>query len=300
MRAIVVGMGVQGSKRKKFLGKNFKFSVDVEKKSNYKNIKDVPTSFYDSVYACVPDNKKLKIIKYLLKIKKNVLVEKPLIGKNSQIRAIEKLARKKKIFIYTAYNHRFEPSLIKAKELIFKKIIGKIYSVKLFYGNGTSMLVKKSKWRDKKKGIITDLGSHLLDICLFLFNSPIKNINLIQSNRFENKSPDHALLNLKIKNIIVNMEMSYTSWKNSFYLDIVGSKGSLHINSLCKWSKSKLIIRKRKFPSGKPKEKIINYKKGDPTWKLENKYFIDKVKSKSKTSLKKDILINTSLNKLNK
>ena len=44
------------------------------------------------------------------------------------------------------------------------------------------------------------------------------------------------------------------------------SKGSLHINSLCKWSKSKLIIRKRKLPSGKPKEKIINYKKGDPTW----------------------------------
>ena len=87
-------------------------------------------------------------------------------------------------------------------------------------------------------------------------------------------------------------------WKNSFYLDIVGSKGSLHINSLCKWSKSKLIIRKRKLPSGKPKEKIINYKKGDPTWKLENKYFINKVKSKSKTSLKKDILINTSLNKL--
>ena len=253
---------------------------------------------FDNVYACVPDDKKLKIIKYSLNIKKNVLVEKPLIGKNSQIREIEKLARKKKVFVYTAYNHRFKPSLIKVKDFILKKTIGRIYSVKLFYGNGTSMLVKKSKWRDKNKGIITDLGSHLLDICLFLFNSPLKNIKLIQSNRFENKSPDHALLTLKIKNIIVNMEMSYTSWKNSFYLDVVGSKGSLHINSLCKWSKSKLIVRKRKFPSGKPKEKIINYKKGDPTWRLENKYFINKVKSKSKTSLKKDILINTSLNKL--
>ena len=59
MKAIIVGMGVQGSK-KKFLGKNFKFSVDVEKKSNYKNIKDVPISFYDSVYACVPTTKNLK------------------------------------------------------------------------------------------------------------------------------------------------------------------------------------------------------------------------------------------------
>ena len=66
------------------------------------------------------DDKKLKIIRYSLNIKKNILVEKPLIGKNSEIRALERLARKK-VFIYTAYNHRFEPSLIKAKEIIFKK-----------------------------------------------------------------------------------------------------------------------------------------------------------------------------------
>ena len=94
------------------------------------------------------------------------------------------------------------------------------------------------------------------------------------------------------------MEMSYTMWKNPFYLDAIGSKGSLHINSLCKWSNSKITIRKRKLPSGKPKEKTIIFKKGDPTWKIENKFFINKVKMKMKTNLKKDILINSSLNKL--
>ena len=287
MKAIVVGMGVQGSKRKKFLGKSFKFSVDPEKKSNFKKIKDVPINLYDSIFVCIPDDQKLKVIKYALQKKKNILVEKPLIGKNNQIKEMEKLARKKKVFIYTAYNHRFEPSLIKAKEIISKKVIGKIYSARLFYGNGTSLLVKKSKWRDKKKGIINDLGSHLLDICLFIFDSPIKKLKLIQSNKFENKSPDHALVNLKVKNIIINIEMSYTMWKNSFHLDLIGSKGSLHIDSLCKWSNSKLSIRKRKFPSGKPNEKIIIFKKGDPTWKIENKFFINKVKTKSKTNLKK-------------
>ena len=39
MKAIIVGMGVQGSKRKKFLGKNFKFSVDVEKNQIIKILK---------------------------------------------------------------------------------------------------------------------------------------------------------------------------------------------------------------------------------------------------------------------
>ena len=37
----------------------------------------------------------------------------------------------------------------------------------MFYGNGTSLLVKKSKWRDKDKGVLTDIGSHLIDICFF-------------------------------------------------------------------------------------------------------------------------------------
>ena len=298
MKAIVVGMGVQGLKRKKFLGKDFKFSVDIKKKSDFKNIKKIPVKLYDSVFVCAPDNQKLKLIKYALEKEKNVLVEKPLIGNNNKIKKLEQLANKNKLFTYTAYNHRFEPAILKAREIILKKKIGKIYYARMFYGNGTSLLVKKSKWRDKKKGIITDLGSHLLDLSLFLFKGKLEKLKLIQANKFENKSPDHALFSLKIKNIIVNLEMNYTMWKNSFYLDLIGSKGSLHIDSLCKWSNSKLTLRKRKLPSGKPIEKTIIYKKGDPTWKKENSFFKNQIKSKSKTNLEKDILINKSLNKL--
>ena len=102
---------------------------------------------------------------------KNILVEKPLISKTHKLKKIEKNAKKNNVFIYTAYNHRFEPSLVELKKIISKKIIGNIYYARLFYGNGTSLLVKKSKWRDKNKGIITDLGSHLLDICyIFLIH----------------------------------------------------------------------------------------------------------------------------------
>ena len=86
MKAIVVGMGVQGLKRKKFLGKDFKFSVDIKKKSDFKNIKKIPVKLYDSVFVCAPDYQKLKLIKYALEKEKNVLVEKPLIGNNNKIK----------------------------------------------------------------------------------------------------------------------------------------------------------------------------------------------------------------------
>ena len=111
-----------------------------------------------------------------------------MIGETSKIKKIEQLANKNKLFIYTAYNHRFEPAIIKAKEIILKKKVGRIYYARMFYGNGTSLLVRKSKWRDKKKGIITDLGSHLLDISLFLFNGKLRKLKLIQVNKFEKSS----------------------------------------------------------------------------------------------------------------
>ena len=38
-----------------------------------------------------------------------------------------------------------------------------------FYGNGTAINVKNSTWRDVGQGVISDLGSHLIDLSDFLF-----------------------------------------------------------------------------------------------------------------------------------
>ncbi len=298
MKTIVIGMGVQGNKRKKFLGKNFVASVDKYKKAKYRNIKEVPLSIYDSAYICTPDDQKKSLIRYLIDNKKNILVEKPFIGLEKNLKMINKIIKKNKSFFYTAYNHRFEPSLIKLQKIIKNKQLGKIYYFKIFYGNGTSYLVKKSLWRDQKQGIISDLGSHLIDMCLYLFNKPIDKIKILSSNKFENKSPDYALISLKIGKILVVLEMTYTMWKNSFFLDVIGSKGSAHIHSLCKWSKSSLSLRKRKFPSGLPKEKKFFFKKGDPTWKLENDFVKKNLKNKKFFNIDKDIKINKLLQKI--
>ena len=77
-----------------------------------------------------------------------------------------------------------------------------------FYGNGTSYVVKKNAWRDKKLGVITDLGSHLLNLCIFWFGTKIKKFKLISVERFENKSPDHAVILLEI-NISIVKEMVF-------------------------------------------------------------------------------------------
>lgn len=300
MKAIVVGLGVQGIKRKKFLGKDFIYSVDKYNKADFNNIIQVPLETYDSVFLCVPDNEKIKIINYCIEHKKHILVEKPLLSRSNKIlNSLEKNAKKNKTILYTAYNHRFEPNIIELKKLIQKKKLGKIYRCKIFYGNGTSYLVKKSKWRDKGLGVISDIGSHLFDLCIFWFGKKIKNVKIVEINKFENKSPDHAIICFEINGTIIELEMTLCMWKNTFKCDLLASKGSAHLTSLCKWDKNEIIYRKRKFPSGKPIEKKISFNQSDPTWKLENLYFKNLIKKGSKTNLEKDIILNKVFNKIN-
>ena len=301
MKAIIIGMGVQGVKRKNFLGKDFVCSVDKYKKADFKSIYKVPLEKFDTAFICVPDKEKLKIVNYCIDNKKNILIEKPFLVKNNKILIdIASRAKQKKIACYTAYNHRFEPIIIKMKNLIESRKLGKIYRCKMYYGNGTSLLVKKSKWRDKGMGVITDIGSHLIDICIYLFGKKIKFLNLVEVNKFENRAPDHAIIKLEINKIKIELEMTLCMWKNSFYCDVIGSKGSGHLNSLCKWSKNTFSHRKRKFPSGKPIEKIYSIKKKDPTWEAENKFFKSLIKRKHYISLEKDLILNESFKRLSK
>ena len=299
MKIIVIGLGNQGLKRKKFAKGDFIASVDpFNKSADYKKITDVPLNLYDSALICTPDKIKLNLIKYCLKNKKHVLVEKPLLISKKYFITLKNLAKKNKLILYTGYNHRFEPHFIKMKKLLNSGKLGKIYSCKMFYGNGTAKLVYNSTWKDKSNGIIADLGSHLLDTFIFWFGKKNLNLESIKKYKFENRSPDHALLNFSRKNFSLSLEMSLCMWRNHFTCDILAEKGSAHITSLCKWGPSEFYYRKRKLPSGKPKETKIKIIKKDQTWKLEYNFFKKQVLQKKRTNLDNDLWISNIVKNL--
>ena len=301
MKILIVGLGVQGQKRKKLLNKKLIFAtVDKKNKSaDFKNIKDAPLDKFDSVFVCTPDSEKFKILNYCIANKKNALIEKPLVaGSEKKIKELENKANKANIVFYSAYNHRFEPHFVTIKKIVKSRILGKIYYCHIFYGNGTARLVRNNKWRDKGLGIIQDLGPHLMDTIQFWFNQKLS-FKIIFKNKFENRSPDHAILFSKKNNFFVKLEMSMCMWKNTLRCDIIGSRGSIHLDSLCKWGPSSLRILKRKLPSGYPQEKKIIIKKKDPTWKLEHNHFFKLIKLRKKNNLNKDMRINKILRNIN-
>lgn len=300
MRVIVVGLGVQGYKRRKFAGADYVASVDpLNQEADYKSIEDVPLGDYDAALCCIPDGPKVEVLTYFLENGKHVLVEKPLwVPRDDDIAKLEALARSKGVQCYTAYNHRFEPHFMRMRDLLESGDLGEIYRCRMFYGNGTARLVRDSAWRDKGAGVLPDLASHLLDTAVFWFGSLTDDLHVTSASCFENKAPDHVVIASDKGRPRLEFEMTLLQWRNHFTCDILGAGGSAHIRSLCKWGPSTFTRRTRILPSGLPPEESTTLVQGDPTWELEYAWFKDLCALGKPADLSQDLWLSRRIHRL--
>jgi predicted dehydrogenase len=161
------------------------------------------------------------------------------------------------------------------RELIQSGALGRVYSLRMFYGNGTARLVRDSAWRDTGTGVLHDLGSHLLDTTRFWFGDSGQHYELWSANRFENRAFDHLSFGAQARGDapLVQLEMTLLSWRNHFYAEVHAEKGSAHISSLCKWGPSTFTHRGRVLPSGRPDEDSVTLVQADSTWVAEYDHF---------------------------
>src|SRR5260370_42335924 len=93
--------------------------------------------------------------------------------------------------------------------------LGQIYTVRMYYGNGTAAQVKASPWRDTGTGVLFDLGSHLLDTLSFWLGAIEQPFRVISASRFENRSFDHVSIGDTCRPLM-HIETSLLSWRNHF------------------------------------------------------------------------------------
>lgn len=300
MKVIVVGLGVQGYKRRKFAGVDFVASVDpVNPEAQYKRVEDVPLTDYDAALCCIPDDPKVEILGYLLANGKHVLVEKPLWApQDEDLELLQTQARAKGVICYTAYNHRFEPHFMRMREVIKSGELGEVYRCRMFYGNGTARLVRESAWRDQGAGVLPDLASHLLDTATDWFGPLTDDFKVSSVSCFENHAPDHVVLANEKMRPKLEFEMTLLQWRNHFTCDILAEKGSAHIRSLCKWGPSTFTKRTRILPSGRPPEDAVTLVQDDPTWALEYEHFKTLCNSGRPADLSQDLWLNRTIRSL--
>lgn len=294
MRTLIIGYGIQGKKRREVAGDDVVGIVDpVASAAQYRHLDEVPVDAYDIALLSVPDEEKVTLLKTLLSAQKPTLVEKPLLFKTPEAQQLL-LQLSQKTLCYTAYNHRFEPHVQKIKELLQNHAIGKVYAMHLLYGNGTAANVRASPWRDQGLGVVKDLGSHLLDLLLYWdpqFRE--RQFSRVVHNCFENKAPDHAILQ-STGLPYAHLTVMLICWQNTFNVDIWGEKGSIHLNGLCKWGPSVLTLRHRVLPSGKPESQTWRLEEPDNSWAAEYRHFLSLIKN-GKSNMENDVWIEKQL-----
>lgn len=300
MKVIVVGLGVQGAKRRSAAGSDFFAAVDpVNRDARYRSLDEVPQEAYDAALLCVPDEPKVELLEFLLARGKHVLVEKPLWAqRDADLRRLEAIARERRAVCYTAYNHRFEPHYVKMRRVIAGGELGKLYHCRMFYGNGTARLVRDSAWRDAGAGVLPDLGSHLLDTALFWFGELAEDLSVYSARRFENRAPDHVVVGSRASAPQLELEMTLLSWRNHFTCDLFAERGSAHIRSLCKWGPATFTLRTRVLPSGRPPEEVETLEQPDPTWALEYEHFKSLCAAPAPADLSRDLWLQQTLRRL--
>ena len=295
MRVIVVGLGVQGLKRRRVAGSDFVAAVDPYAGEALREFEDIPLSEYDAALICVPYGPKERIVRWCLEHDKHVLVEKPLwVEHEREIRWIEELANKRGLVCHTAYNHRFEPNIERMGREIASGWLGRIYSCRMFYGNGTARNVLHT-WRDRC-GALWEIGPHLLDLVREWFGE--REFGVVSAYRHENANVDHVVIKCDPYGPRIELEMTFLSWRNTFTIDVIGENGSAHIEGLMKWGTSRFTKRTRVLPSGSPPEESIVLTGDDPTWALEYEHFKRLCSAPPRCDLSNDLWVHRTIDGL--
>lgn len=280
MNYLIVGFGNIGHKRFGVLGKKCIATVDPSKEATFKTSSDIPENFlnnFQAVIIATSKQPKLELIEYWLKKGKHVLVEKPVILSPKQYENFNRICKDQGVVLYTSYNLRFEPSIVKLRGLLDSNFLGTLYHAEMTYGYGNVKQLSNT-WRESGYGVLDEIGSHLVDFCFYMFgyfDTSFKSINL---QKVESKTLDHCVFATPDKKIIMTASALY--WKNLFQINVYGEKGSIHVSGLCKWGKSTITIATRIVPAGIPTETEEVFEGSDKSWGEDINHFEQLVKQK--------------------
>ena len=291
----IIGCGLIGYKRSKSLGskgkliacadvninraKKIAFNKKIKIFTDWKKLLDIKE--IDIVIIATPHNQLSKILLHAHKKKKHILVEKPGSKNLSEISKIISKVRRSKIKIRVGFNHRYHPSIIKAKEIIESGVIGKPMYLRARYGHGGRLGYEK-EWRAKPSisggGELIDQGCHLIDLSR-LFLGEFNNIKgFINTYFYKMSVEDNAFLTLKTNSHkVAFLHVSWTEWKNIFSFEIFCSLGKLDICGIGgSYGREQLTLYKMSKKMGIPKQKKWKFKLEDVSWKKEmNEFYED-------------------------
>jgi len=164
-----------------------------------------------------------------------VICQKPMAPKLAVARQMVELCEQKGVPFFIHENWRWQSPIRKVKELLDAGVIGNVFKARVTFCSAFPVFDNQPFLRELEEFILTDIGSHILDVCRFLFGEA--STLYCQTARVNPgiKGEDVANVLMKMKNgVSCFAEMSYASilefeaFPQTFIL-VEGEKGSLHL-----------------------------------------------------------------------
>ncbi len=294
----VIGCGLIGRKRVNVLGRNppllYTCDLDAARAADLARSAPGCTAVTDfniiladprvtAVIVCTLNASLAPITLAAVRAGKHVLVEKPGALNAAQLRTIRDAATVSGVRVRLGYNHRFHPALQKARELIDTGALGQLMFLRARYGHGGRKGYDR-EWRADPTlsggGELIDQGVHLIDLAgWFLGEFPTVEGHATTSY-WDMKVDDNAFLSLRTASgQTAWLHASCSEWKNLFSLEVYGRDGKIAIDGLGgSYGVERLAFYRMLPEMGPPDTTIFEYPRGDESWAIETRAFVDDIR----------------------
>lgn len=166
---------------------------------------------------------------------KNIICQKPMAPDYETAKHMMKICRDAGVNYYIHENYRWEAPIRRFKEVLDSGIIGKPFKARVSFLSGFPVFDNQPFLAELDKFILTDMGSHILDVTRFLFGECKELWCQILTVNPKIKGEDVATVMMKMKNgMPVYAELSYASIveHDSFttvFILVEGENGSVYL-----------------------------------------------------------------------
>tara|TARA_B100000686_G_C16772238_1_gene965954 strand:- start:387 stop:1373 length:987 start_codon:yes stop_codon:yes gene_type:complete len=247
-----------------------KNKINYSKTLNFENNwKKVFKKKIDLIICSVPPIIQEKILIYNLNYKKKIIFEKPISTKYLKSKLITKKILRKKIPSQINLIFLNHPLFVKAKNLIYKKKLGKVQNYKIkwsFVSQDFNKRLKSWKTDETKGGGIKNIFlTHILSYCEYLFGkNKLTNFKVSKVNfkNLEYKNKIYCELeNLNSIKGKINIFTKKIGLQNH-YIKIIFEKGYLELSTISKdWTKNFKLKIYNKIKNKVSYERLSNKQK---------------------------------------
>jgi predicted dehydrogenase len=204
----------------------------------------------------------------------HVLVEKPGARSTAELRLLDQRALSRNRVVRVGYNHRFHPSVLRARELIRSRGYGDVISVRGRYGHG-GRLGYEDEWRADAElsggGELMDQGVHLLDMTRWLVGGATLRFAELRNDYWDCPVEDNVYLGLELRRGgFAWLQASWTEWKNLFSFEVSLQRAKLEICGLGgSYGTERLTLYEMLPEMGPPRTTSWEWPFPDSSWERE-------------------------------